>query len=56
MTTWQWINAAELCMQGRGWKETTGSFDWLPAKSQVVDRDVVWELGRCAAGAGCRTV
>ncbi|NOS68739.1 MAG: hypothetical protein HOP33_02270 [Verrucomicrobia bacterium] len=46
----RWIDAQELCVEGKGWTDTKHFYDRLPAKAEGVVRDAVWSLGTHSAG------
>lgn len=46
----RWIDAQELCIEGKGWTDTKHFYDRLPAKAEGVVRDAVWNLGTHSAG------
>jgi hypothetical protein len=47
---WIWYEAAQLCVEGKGWAETVLPYDRLPAKAKGVVRDAVWGLSKDSAG------
>ncbi|MBF0246227.1 MAG: hypothetical protein HQL31_13325, partial [Planctomycetes bacterium] len=52
--TWNWMDARELCVEGRGWSESKAPFDRLPPWAKGRVPDVVWGLSRMAAGVTVR--
>jgi lysophospholipase L1-like esterase len=50
MCDWKWTNAEELCVEGKGWRDTRAFFDRLPARAEGVVRDVIWGLSRKTTG------
>jgi len=52
----RWIDAKELCIEGKGWKDTQRFYDRLPAKAQGVVREPVWDLSKDSAGISIRLV
>ncbi len=51
---WTWTDAAWLCVEGRGWPDTEGPYDRLPARAKAQVRDAVWSLSRCPTGVTVR--
>jgi len=49
-----WIDAATLCVEGRGFTDTKGPFDRLPARAEGVVRPEVWNLSRFSTGVTVR--
>ena len=47
---WQWTDARELCVEGKGWTDTKGPFERLPARAEGRVRDAVWRLSRHSVG------
>ena len=47
---WVWHEAAELCIEGKGWTETERPYDRLPAKAKDIVREPVWKLGKSSSG------
>lgn len=47
---WVWHEAAELCIEGKGWVETERPYDRLPAKARDMVREPVWKLSKNSAG------
>lgn len=54
MDGWQWTDAVELCVEGKGWTDTQEPYHRLPARAEGVVRDVVWDLSRKTAGITVR--
>ncbi len=52
----RWIDAKELCIEGKGWKDTQRFYDRLPAKAQGFVREPVWDLSKDSAGISIRLV
>ena len=52
----RWLDAKELCIEGKGWTETKQFYDRLPAKAEGVVRDGVWNLSKDSAGICVRFV
>jgi hypothetical protein len=46
----QWIDGRDLTVEGKGWVDTQGFYDRLPAKAEGGVRDPVWSLGKDSAG------
>jgi lysophospholipase L1-like esterase len=53
-TSLRWFDARELCVEGKGWADTSDFYDRLPAKAQGVVRPPVWNLSRDSAGMSVR--
>jgi len=51
---WTWIDARELCVEGRGWQDTDSPFDRFPPRAKGRVPEVVWDLSRMAAGVTVR--
>ena len=51
---WVWRSADTLCLEGKGWKETSRPYDRLPAKAQGVVREEIWNLSRFTTGLSVR--
>jgi len=54
MSDWRWTNAAELCVEGKGWRDTKALFHRLPARAEGVVRDVIWDLSTKTTGITVR--
>ena len=52
----RWFDATELCIEGRGWSDTSHFYDRLPAKAEGVVRAPVWDLSKDSAGMCVRFV
>jgi len=52
----RWIDARELCVEGKGWADTRQFYDRLPAKAEGLVRDAVWNLSHDSAGLAIRFV
>lgn len=47
----QWIDAATLPIEGRGWSDQSASpYDRLPARAKAIVRQPVWDLSQDSAG------
>jgi lysophospholipase L1-like esterase len=46
----RWHDARTLPITGKGWTETNGVYDRLPAKAESAVRKAVWDLSRNSAG------
>ncbi len=53
---WQWYDASQLDIEGKGWTDTKGPFDRLPARAESKVRGPVWNLSRSSAGLCVRFV
>jgi hypothetical protein len=51
-----WYDIRLLGVEGKGWTETKGPFDRLPAKAEGMVRAPVWNLSRHSAGMAVRFV
>ncbi len=51
-----WIDAKELCIEGKGWKDTQNFYDRLPGKAEGIVREPVWNLSKDSAGITVRFV
>jgi len=51
-----WSDIRSLSVEGRGWDDTRGFYDRLPAKAQDLVRPPVWELSHDSAGMCVRFV
>lgn len=52
--TVSWHKADSLCVVGRGWTDTEGFYDRLPARAKARVREEVWTLARHSAGISVR--
>ena len=52
----RWLDAKELCIEGKGWSDTKQFYDRLPAKAEGAVREPVWNLSKDSAGIGVRFV
>ncbi len=52
----RWLDAKELCIEGKGWSDTKQFYDRLPAKADGVVREPVWNLSKDSAGICVRFV
>jgi len=52
----QWRDARDLTVEGKGWNDTKGFYDRLPARAEGVVRGTVWGLSRDSAGLAVRFV
>ena len=52
----RWDDARDLCVEGRGWKDTKDFFDRLPARAEKTVRPAVWNLSHDSAGMCVRFV
>ena len=52
----RWLDAKELCIEGKGWNATQQFYDRLPAKADGVVREPVWNLSKDSAGISVRFV
>ncbi|HEY8559171.1 MAG TPA: SGNH/GDSL hydrolase family protein [Pyrinomonadaceae bacterium] len=50
----RWHDARELTVEGKGWAETKGFYDRLPAKAEGVVRPPVWNLAQNSSGVSVR--
>lgn len=53
---WQWRDARELAVEGKGWTDTRDFYDRLPARAESLVRAPVWNLSRDSAGISVRFV
>lgn len=53
---WQWRDARELTVEGKGWADTRDFYDRLPARAEGQVRPPVWHLSRDSAGISVRFV
>ncbi len=51
-----WYDAKELTIEGKGWTDTEGFYNRLPAKAKDVVPDAVWSLSKHTAGIAIRFV
>ncbi len=51
---YHWIDARQLCLEGRGWQDTDAPFDRLPARAKGLLPEIVWNLSRQPAGLAVR--
>ena len=54
MSDWNWVDARDLCVEGRGWTDTEEYFDRLPARAKSKVREVIWDLSRHSTGISIR--
>jgi len=52
----RWIDAQQLCLEGKGWTNTQHFYDRLPTTAAGVVRQAVRDLGQDSAGMGVRFV
>lgn len=52
----RWVDALELGVEGRGWRDTEAPYDRLPGRAKGLVRDAVWNLSRHSAGMCVRFV
>lgn len=50
------MDARELCVEGRGWKDTAASYDRFPARARPAVPGPVWDLSRHSAGMAVRFI
>lgn len=50
----QWVDAADLCLEGKGWTATKSFYDRLPARAEGVVPPAVWGLAQDSAGMAIR--
>lgn len=48
--TFEWIDASQLTILGKGWEETAELYDRLPARAEKIVREEVWNLSRQSSG------
>jgi len=53
---WQWRDARELVVEGKGWTDTKSFYDRLPARAENHVRPDVWSLSHDSAGMSVRFV
>ena len=46
----KWVNAKDLCLEGKGWSATNQYYDRLPSAAKGVVQTAVWELSKNSAG------
>jgi len=54
--SWQWHDARELAVEGKGWTDTKSFYDRLPARAENRVRPDVWSLSHDSAGMSVRFV
>lgn len=54
--SWQWRDARELSVEGKGWTDTKSFYDRLPARAENRVRPDVWNLSHDSAGMSVRFV
>ena len=54
MGDWKWVDAGDLCVEGRGWSDTESLFDRLPKRAEPAVREVIWGLSRHSTGISIR--
>lgn len=54
--SWQWRDARELGVEGKGWTDTKSFYDRLPARAENSVRPSVWNLSQDSAGMSVRFV
>ncbi len=52
----RWRDVLELGVEGKGWADTKGPFDRLPARAEGIVRPPAWDLSRHSAGMNIRFV
>ena len=52
----RWVDAKDLCIEGKGWTDTQNFYDRLPAKAEGTVREPVWNLSKDSAGVTIRFV
>lgn len=52
--TVQWINATELSLEGKGWKDSETPYNRLPVRLKSIVRSPVWALSMHSAGVYVR--
>lgn len=50
LNQFQWVDAAEFTILGKGWKDTEDLYDRLPARAEKIVREEVWNLSRHSSG------
>jgi hypothetical protein len=51
-----WHDLKTLTLEGKGWSDTEGAYDRLPARAKGVVREPVWNLSKQSAGVCARFV
>src|SRR5436309_2399148 len=51
-----WYNLSKFSVEGKGWSKTKNLYDRLPAASEGVVREPVWNLGQDSAGLRYRFI
>jgi lysophospholipase L1-like esterase len=46
----RWYDAAEMGLEGQGWRDIATPYDRLPARAESLVRPVVWQLSQDSAG------
>ncbi|MBP2356138.1 hypothetical protein JOF29_007248 [Kribbella aluminosa] len=49
-----WYDVAGWGVEGKGWSDTNGFYDRLPARAEAMVRPPVWSLSRQSAGMAAR--
>ncbi|MCF7921986.1 MAG: SGNH/GDSL hydrolase family protein [Candidatus Marinimicrobia bacterium] len=49
-----WFDGRQLTLEGKGWPQTTSTYDRLPASAQGKVTDAVWALAKHSAGLSLR--
>lgn len=52
----RWVDAEDLCIEGKGWTDTKSFYDRLPARAEGIVTAAVWNLGQDSAGIAVRFV
>ena len=52
--SFQWTDADQLVIEGKGWPETEELYDRLPRRAKGVVREAVWDLGKHSSGIRVR--
>ena len=55
-TEWQWCDAAELRIEGKGWDDTERTYERLPARAAGKVPPMVWDLSKHTSGICVRFV
>jgi len=53
---WAWVDATNLCVEGKGWQDTKTFCERLPRKAEGKVREPVWNLAQFPAGLCVRFV
>lgn len=53
---WQWRDARDLSIEGRGWADTEGAYRRLPGRAKSSVPSMVWDLSKHTAGLCVRFV